>query len=143
MEINNKMTSEQIFKNLKLKEHTIYRVIVKSTKENIDHYAFLFVGFKSGSYCLVYSNNYDQPIPMQKMYSIVIDKKLSKIKSFKFKTKKEKVMKKYFTIEARDSSNLDKKVNEQLDKGAKLVGGASVSRGEGMKDIYLQAMTEQ
>jgi predicted secreted protein len=88
MKINNKMTSEQIFKNLKLKEHTLYRVIVKSTKENVDHYAFLFIGFKSGSYCEVYSNNYDAPIPMNRMYSIVIDKKLSKIKYFKFKTKK-------------------------------------------------------
>lgn len=85
MEIDNKMTSEQIFKNLKLKEHTLYRVIAKSTKNNIEHYAFLFVGFKTGSYCEVYSNNYDQPIPMSKMYSIKIDKKLSKIKTFKFK----------------------------------------------------------
>lgn len=84
MEIDNKMTSEQIFKNLKLKEHTLYRVIAKSTKNNIEHYAFLFAGFKTGSYCEVYSNNYDQPIPMNNMYSIKIDKKLSKIKTFKF-----------------------------------------------------------
>lgn len=87
MIIDNKMTSEQIFKSLKLKKHTLYRVIVKSTKDNIKHYAFLFVGFKSGSYCEVYSNNYDQPRPMNKMYSIKIDKKLSKIKNFKFKKK--------------------------------------------------------
>lgn len=83
MIIDDKMRSEQIFKALKLKEHTLYRVIAKSTKNNIKHYAFLFVGFKSGGYCEVYSNNYEQPIPMNNMYSIKIDKKLSKIKTFK------------------------------------------------------------
>lgn len=83
MIIDDKMTSEQIFKALKLKEHTLYRVTVKTSPNNVEHNAFLFTGFKTGSYCEIYTNSYDSAIPMRKMHSIEIDKKLSKIKTFK------------------------------------------------------------
>jgi predicted secreted protein len=137
MEINNKMTSEQIFKNLKLKEHNIYRVIVKTTKDNIEHYAFLFVGFKSGSYCEVYTNNYDAPIPMQKMHSIVIDEELSKIKTLK----NDKIMKTYYVVKTRSKEVLENAVNSYLQDGAKLIGGLCVfNSGERDTTFYSQAM---
>jgi hypothetical protein len=51
-------------------------------------------------------------------------------------------MTRYFTVEARDSSALDKKVNKQLSLGGKLQGGVTISRGEGIKSIWAQAMIE-
>ncbi|MFK5981503.1 MAG: hypothetical protein QM499_01215 [Flavobacteriaceae bacterium] len=71
---------ELIFKELKLKEHTLYKVKVKSTENNVPHIAFLFTGFKSGGYCEIYVNNYEQPMKMQSVYSIKIIKELTNIK---------------------------------------------------------------
>lgn len=76
---------EEIFNTLKLKEHSLYKVVVKSTKNNIAHYAFLFTGFKTGSYCEIYTNSYEHPIGMQKVYSIQDPVFLSENKNqFKF-----------------------------------------------------------
>lgn len=75
-------SSEQVFKALKLKENSLYKVSVKTTEHNVEHTAFLFTGFKTGSYCEVYTNSYEQPIKMMNCYSIKVSKKLSKIKIF-------------------------------------------------------------
>jgi hypothetical protein len=71
---------EEIFKLLKLKKHSLYKCKVKCSENNVKHTAFLFVGFKTGSYCQVYTNNYDCPIDMTRCYSISNVKFLSKIK---------------------------------------------------------------
>jgi hypothetical protein len=73
---------EIVFKTLKLKEHTLYKVKAQSNENNPKHTAFLFVGFKSGGYCTVYTNNYEQPMDFNKVYSIQITKKLTKIKTY-------------------------------------------------------------
>lgn len=81
IKINNK-TPQEVFEALKLKENTLYKVKVKVTNNNLEHTAFLFTGFKTGAYCEVYTNSYEQPIKMMSCYSIKVSKKLSKIKTF-------------------------------------------------------------
>lgn len=63
-------SAEEIFALLQLDEHCLYKVGVKTTKENVKHRAFLFTGFKTGAYCVVYNNSYEAPVPMQSLYSI-------------------------------------------------------------------------
>ena len=73
-------TTEEVFKALELEEHTLYEVKIRSTAHNVEHSSFLFAGYKTGGYCVVYTNNYEYPIQMYSCYSIKIIKKLSKIK---------------------------------------------------------------
>jgi hypothetical protein len=51
------LKSEEIFKELKLKEHSLYKVKVKTTENNVEHKSVLFTGFKSGGYCMVIQIN--------------------------------------------------------------------------------------
>jgi len=69
------MKAEEIFKKLKLKEHTLYKVIVKHFKSNPAHYSYLFTGFKCGSYCKIYSTNSGET-DMRQVYYLEIVKKL-------------------------------------------------------------------
>ena len=69
-------TSEVIFDKLDLSEHSVYLVKVKCFVRNIEHEAFLFTGFKSGSYCEVYNNSYDRPLELKEVYSITVIKAL-------------------------------------------------------------------
>ena len=71
------LPAEVIFNTLKLEEHSIYLVKVKTTENNVEHEAVLFTGFKTGSYCEVYNNTYEQPIKLQKIYSLTIIKKIT------------------------------------------------------------------
>ena len=71
---------EVLYKLADLEEHTLYEVKVQSCAANPTHKAFLFFGFKSGGYGNVYTNNYGQPIKLERIYSIEIIKKLSKLK---------------------------------------------------------------
>lgn len=61
---------KKLFKHLK--EHAVYRVRVKCSKNNVEHTAFLFTGFNTGSYWTVFNNSYDDPIRIQECYSITI-----------------------------------------------------------------------
>jgi len=70
------------FEELNLKEHTLYEIKVSWGKSNPIHQAFLFTGFKTGSYCEVYTNNYDEPENMSRAYSIEIVRELAEIKTF-------------------------------------------------------------
>lgn len=67
-----------ILKNLK--EHSVYKVNVKCSENNLEHTAMLFVGFKTGAYCYVYNNTYDAPIPLKNIHSLQIIKFLTKTK---------------------------------------------------------------
>ena len=73
--------SQSIFKELELEEHTLYQVKVKRTQNNVEHTAYLFAGFSSGGYCMVYSNTYEHPVGMQRCYSIKVSKKLVELKN--------------------------------------------------------------
>lgn len=75
MKIKNKNYSE-IFEKLGLDERAIYLVEVKCSPSNSRHKSILFTGFKNGSYCEVYNNTYDAPIPLNKLHSIKIVKKV-------------------------------------------------------------------
>lgn len=69
--------SNNPFTQLNLKEHTLYKVKVKISKDNVEHESFLFTGFKTGSYCMVYNNNYEYPVKLQDVHSMEILKELS------------------------------------------------------------------
>lgn len=68
------------FKQFNLKEHTLYKVRVKVSEHNIEHEAFLFTGFKTGAYCVVYTNSYEHPEPLNKIHSMEILQELTNIK---------------------------------------------------------------
>tara|TARA_R110000772_G_scaffold35637_4_gene85808 strand:+ start:23481 stop:23729 length:249 start_codon:yes stop_codon:yes gene_type:complete len=68
---------EVIWKTLNLKEHKVYKIKVKTTENNVEHIAFLFTGFKTGGYCMIYTNSYEQPIKLQEVYSVEIIKKIA------------------------------------------------------------------
>lgn len=61
---------KKLFKQLK--EHAVYRVKVKCSEDNVEHIAFLFTGFNTGSYWTIYNNSYDDGIRIQECYSITI-----------------------------------------------------------------------
>ena len=73
-------TAKEVFKELGLKEHTLYEVKVKARESNPEHQSYLFVGFESGGYCVAYVNNYEYPIDMMRLHSIKVVKELSNIK---------------------------------------------------------------
>lgn len=73
-------TFKQIFEKLGLVEDTLYEVEVKHSASNPRHKAFLFVGFQNGNYCEVYTNNYDAPVNVMKLYSLRIIRKVASIK---------------------------------------------------------------
>lgn len=79
--LTDNMNSEEIFMSLKLEEDTLYKVIIKHKASNPKHQAFLFAGFKTGSYCEIYTNSYDQVYSMNEVYYIEILAALCKIKS--------------------------------------------------------------
>ena len=70
---------EDVFELLKLEEHTLYKVLVKHKHNNPSHEAYLFTGFKSGSYCYVTTRG-DEGTPMMELYSMKVLKKLTKLK---------------------------------------------------------------
>ncbi len=70
----------KIFKELKLYEHSVYLIKVKTTKNNVKHKSYLFTGFNSGSYTYIWMNSYDYPININDIYSIKIIKLLHKEK---------------------------------------------------------------
>lgn len=65
------------FKTLNLKENTLYKVKVKVSENNVEHESVLFTGFNTGSYCVVYNNTYDYPVPFDQIYSIKILEELT------------------------------------------------------------------
>ena len=74
------LITKSIFKDLKLEEHTLYEVKVKTSPNNVEHQSMLFVGFKTGGYTEVYCNSYEAPIKLSECHSIKIVQKLTKIK---------------------------------------------------------------
>lgn len=72
-------TAKMVFDQLKLKEHSIYKVRVKVSSDNVPHQAILFTGFNNGSYCEVYNNSYEHPIKMMHCDSIEIIESLGVI----------------------------------------------------------------
>jgi len=82
MKIDIKITVDNIetlFEVLKLKEHHLYKVLVKMRANNPTHIAFLFTGFKNGNNCYIYTNSHDDPTRLQEIYSIKIIKALTHI----------------------------------------------------------------
>ena len=73
-------TPRNIFKALKLEEHCVYLVYVKASQNNIKHKSILYTGFKSGSYCVVYNNSYEEPLNMRDIYFLEVIEKLTKLK---------------------------------------------------------------
>ena len=71
--------SEDIFNHFNLDENSVYLVRVKCRANNPEHKSILFTGFKNGSYCEIYNNNYDDPIKMDQVYSMKVVKKLTKL----------------------------------------------------------------
>lgn len=65
----------------KLKKNSVYEVKVKCSENNLEHNAIFFMGFKTGAYCMVYTNSYDAPIPIKEIYSMTIIKLLTTIKN--------------------------------------------------------------
>ena len=61
---------------LKVKEHSLYKIKVKITENNVEHNSYLFTGFTTGGYCYVYNNTYEYPVKIQDVFSIKIIKKL-------------------------------------------------------------------
>lgn len=74
-------TFKQVFERLGLVEDTLYEVEVKHHANNPKHRAFLFVGFQNGNNCNVYTNGYETPIDVMKLYSLRIIRKVASIKS--------------------------------------------------------------
>lgn len=72
MKIEDHMTTQVVLKALGLKEHTLYKVLVRCTEDNIEHIAFLFVGFLTGSYTEVYNQTYEKPMRLIEMYSVEV-----------------------------------------------------------------------
>lgn len=72
MKIEDHMTTQVVLKTLGLKEHTLYKVLVRCTEDNIEHIAFLFVGFLTGSYTEIYNQTYEKPMRLIEMYSIEV-----------------------------------------------------------------------
>ena len=79
MVVIQEMSIQEIFKRFKLDEHTTYLVEVKISRSNVEHKAILFTGFETGGYCTVYTNSYDMPIDLNKVYSMKVIKKLVKL----------------------------------------------------------------
>lgn len=73
-------SSEEIYKDLELEEHSVYEVVVKNSENNVPHQAFLHTGFKTGGYNMIYQNSYDNAVKLQEMYSVKKVKFLTKIK---------------------------------------------------------------
>ena len=51
-------------------------------------------------------------------------------------------MKEYFVLQENNLSDLARRVNSYLSEGCKLQGGACISRTEGHKEAYCQAMID-
>jgi hypothetical protein len=73
------MSSENICKELGLQPDSLYEVNVKCSQFNLEHRAFLFVGFLDGGYCYVYNNSYEYPVRMHDCYSIEVLWKLASL----------------------------------------------------------------
>jgi hypothetical protein len=71
------ITTQSVLKQLKLKEHHLYKVKVKCCKGNPWHTSFLFVGFLNGAFCTVYSGRGDMPVDLNQIYSIIIVEELT------------------------------------------------------------------
>lgn len=59
-----------------LQECAVYLVEVTHNENNPEHKAILFMWFKNGAYCEIYSNNYERPYNLSEIYTIKIIKKL-------------------------------------------------------------------
>ena len=65
-----------LLKTGEMKENCIYSVFVSFNESNPFHHAILFTGFKSGSYCYIYSNSYERPYELMEARKLVIDTEL-------------------------------------------------------------------
>ena len=52
--IKDKESNQEMLTFLEVDEHSLYEVMVKTTKNNVKHKAFLFTGFDTGAYTYVY-----------------------------------------------------------------------------------------
>ena len=59
-----------------IEEDSVYLVHVASTSTNPIHEAIMFVGFKSGTYCMVSHHTYDGNFNLSHFYFIELVKKL-------------------------------------------------------------------
>ena len=66
---------EKVFELLELEEQSLYAIRVKYKSTNPEHKAFLFTGFKNGSYCYITSDG-DESVDMMSVYSMKVIKKL-------------------------------------------------------------------
>ena len=55
-----------LFRDLKLKEHTVYKVKVSLRSGNPHHWSLLWVGFDNGAYNYLMNNTYEENIPVGK-----------------------------------------------------------------------------
>jgi hypothetical protein len=76
---NIKSLNEVFIKGTKLKEHTLYKILVKVSPNNVEHESFLFTGFESGSYCMIYNNSYEHPISLKDIYSFKVLQELTQL----------------------------------------------------------------
>ena len=67
-----------VWNTLGLKEHTLYKVLVKAHGGNPEHNSYLFTGFKGYGY--VYTHCYEEPRPLSQVYWIRIIKELDSTK---------------------------------------------------------------
>jgi len=74
-------SSEELFEELGLKEHTLYKVKVRFSDINVEHDSFLFTGFSTGGYCHLYKNSYEIPLSIESVWSLKIVKELSEIET--------------------------------------------------------------
>lgn len=72
--------SKTFLKREDIKEHTVYLVEVSWRPGNPMHKAILFIGFKTGAYCDIYSNCYDEVFPLARAYRLKIIKELCLLK---------------------------------------------------------------
>jgi len=74
LHIPDKSFNKKTIRNLYgiLKEHSLYRVMVKIKASNVEHESILFTGFNTGSYWVIYNNNYDIPVNFTDIYCIKI-----------------------------------------------------------------------
>jgi hypothetical protein len=62
-----------------LKERYLYEVHVSWNQHNPVHKAVLFMGFRSGGYCKIYTNSYEGPADMTKAYYLKVVRELSSL----------------------------------------------------------------
>lgn len=74
------METCEFFEKYKLEEHTVYKVKVKLSENNVMHTALLFTGFKNGNYTVIYTNTYEAPHSFVDVYYMEVLEKLTKLR---------------------------------------------------------------